>query len=409
MVKPPLPKNYIYTTLLFWCALVVVSAVYIIIPITDSLAAYFQVTEQQTAWMSSVFSVFYACGFLLFAPLSQKFGKKQIIVFGLLVLACFTFLTALPQAFNAVLTFRALQGLFAATFAPTALAYVFELFPDHWRITVIGYISFGYVLAGVTGQAVADHVNQIFDWQSVFYMFAAIYIVTALLFIWLLPKVSNETKKNVMAEYMRQLQVISKRKNLLLCYGITFPLLFTFIGMYTILGDYLQAAPYYLSDEAIYYVRALGVIGMIFSPLAAKLAGRVKELTLLRFSLCLSMISLILMGISSSLQFIVTMSITYVAGIACTFPIIMKIIGDISGLERSAASSFYAFVLFIGASLGSITLVMVEIWGRTGTHLFLAGCLAIAFLIALSMKLHGEYKRDGSFSEILLQQDKHKR
>ncbi len=177
-----------------------------------------------------------------------------------------------------------------------------------------------------------------------------------------------------MAEYMRQLQVISKRKNLLLCYGITFSLLFTIIGMYTISGDYLQAAPYYLSDEAIFYVRALGVIGMIFSPLAAKLAGRVKELTLLRFSLCLSMISLILMGVSSSLPFIVTMSITYVAGIACTFPIIMKIIGDISGLERSAASSFYAFVLFIGASLGPIiSLVVVEVFSRMYSHSLLNG------------------------------------
>ncbi|MRT18650.1 MFS transporter, partial [Vitellibacter sp. q18] len=96
-----------------------------------------QVTEQQAAWMSSVFSVFYACGFLLFAPLSQKFGNKQIIVFGLLVLACFTFLTALPQAYDTVLAFRALQGLFAATCAPTALGYVFDLFPDHWRIAVI--------------------------------------------------------------------------------------------------------------------------------------------------------------------------------------------------------------------------------------------------------------------------------
>ncbi|NWO14133.1 MULTISPECIES: MFS transporter [Virgibacillus] len=70
--------------LLFWCALVVVSAVYIVIPITDTLTSYFTISAQKASWISSIFSVFYAFGFLVFAPLSQKYGKKQIIVIGFL-------------------------------------------------------------------------------------------------------------------------------------------------------------------------------------------------------------------------------------------------------------------------------------------------------------------------------------
>nr|WP_160807486.1 MFS transporter [Virgibacillus massiliensis] len=92
-------RYYLYTFILFWCALVVVSSVYVVTPLTDTFSSYFQVSEQETTWIGSVFSGCYAIGFLLFVPLVESFGKRQLIVFGLVMLTWLTFLLAFAEAF----------------------------------------------------------------------------------------------------------------------------------------------------------------------------------------------------------------------------------------------------------------------------------------------------------------------
>ncbi|EQB38909.1 MULTISPECIES: MFS transporter [Virgibacillus] len=392
-------RYYLYTFILFWCALVVVSSVYVVTPLTDTFSSYFQVSEQETTWIGSVFSGCYAIGFLLFVPLVESFGKRQLIVFGLVMLTWLTFLLAFAEAFWFMLMFRALQGFFAATFAPTALAYVFDLFPKDKRMVAISYISFGYVLAGIFGQAVADIINQTFEWQLVFYVFSVIYLISIFLVYCFLPSTTQTVRQLKVKSYILQIKQLIIRRELQVCYFIAFTLLFTFLGMYSLMGDYLQGNPYYLLDREVFNVRVLGITGMLLSPFAGFFVKRWGELIVLRFSLSIALIGLFFMVISNNLWFTISASVGYVAGISLTFPVLMKIIGDLGGEARSVASALYAFILFVGASLGPMTsLYFKGIAGYHGALLSLASCLFISCWVAFLSKLLRE-KSDASFSE----------
>ena len=51
-------------------------------------------------------------------------------------------------------------------------------------------------------------------------------------------------------------------------------LLFSLVGMYTILGSYLASEKFGFTEQQILYVRALGLIGMLTTVFAGKISNK---------------------------------------------------------------------------------------------------------------------------------------
>lgn len=134
-------SNYnLITVILFWCGLFVVSSLYMTIPLTAVFSGEFEVSTAQAAWTGSSFSFCYAISFLFFGPLSDRYGRKQIILIGLIALAVISLVIGFANNLPLLITLRGIQGIAAAAFAPTALAYVVEIFPVEKRVTTIGFL-----------------------------------------------------------------------------------------------------------------------------------------------------------------------------------------------------------------------------------------------------------------------------
>lgn len=374
--------NYsLVTALLFWCALIVVSSVYITTPLVGMFASEFHVTQTIATWTSSIFSLFYATGFLIFGPLSDRYGRKRIIVFGLCILSVVTLLIGFTTEFHLLVLLRGVQGLVSATFAPAALAYVFDVFPKKRLVTTIGFISFGFLTAGIFGQVVAGVVAQLFSWNMVFIFFAVMYFLSIIAVSLLLPNTENHMMNVTIRHYLKQTKKIFSQKNFILCYIITLMLLLTFIGMYTMFGDYLSNPTFNLSSKEILLIRATGLFGMILSPFTGVFVKKYGLLRMLKIGLATSAIGLLLIGLSSNLFIIVCMSVVYVAGISLTFPAIMTLVGELGGSTRATAASFYTFILFIGATLGPIITIAVM---QAGSYLLTFGILGLLVAIGFA-------------------------
>ncbi|MUK89831.1 MFS transporter [Ornithinibacillus sp. L9] len=386
--KPQVKTNYGFITgMLFWCALIVVSSVYVTTPLIIPFSSEFQVTHSIAAWTSSSFSLFYGIGFLFFGPLADRYGRKQIIVFGLLALTVTTFIIGFIHSFYGLVILRGVQGFVAATFAPTALAYVFDIFPKKQIVTAVGFISFGYVTAGIFGQVIADVINQTFEWQFVFILFGFFYLLTFVAVQFILPSSENRNTTNGLYDYLKQAKIIFSQSNFLFCYTITIFLLLTFIGMYTVLGSYLGNAPFDLSEKGILFVRAAGIIGMVLSPLTGMIVHKIGLMTTLRLGLLMAIIGLFSLGIAPNLFWIVFVSIIYVGGISMIFPAIMMLVGELGGKQRALANSFYAFILFIGAMLGPIVGIALMTTGNyIITFSVFAFLLVIGFVVSFLIK-----------------------
>ncbi|MFD2627300.1 MFS transporter [Oceanobacillus kapialis] len=364
------------TAILFLCALTVVSSVYTMTPLTEPLMQSLKINHTQAAGAASVFSFFYAVGFLVFGPIGSRFGNRRTMLTGLLTLGIITLAGGLVMDYSTLLLLRAFQGFFAASFAPNALTYVFQTYPDRQRITAISYISFGYVTAGIFGQVMATILDYYYKWQAIFLVFGILYIFIFLMMTWGLPKERKQASTIYKQQYWKSVIMLLKVKQLMYCYVITSVLLLAFIGMYTILGGSLQAAPYYITDIELLFIRSVGFIGMLLSLCSGYFVEKFGAIRTLRGSLAISIGGLCGVGLLSNPLMITVMSILFVAGISLTFPVMMLLVGEWGGAERAAASSFYAFILFVGATIGPM--IAVPLYQAFG---FMVSCCLLAAIL----------------------------
>ncbi len=104
--------NYnLITLILFWCGLIVMSSMYLTIPMISVFSSTLNVSSNVTAWTSTIFSIFFAIACLIYGPLSDQYGRKKIMLIGLGMLAVVSPLVGLYDNIYWVIALRAVQGL----------------------------------------------------------------------------------------------------------------------------------------------------------------------------------------------------------------------------------------------------------------------------------------------------------
>jgi predicted MFS family arabinose efflux permease len=370
------------TFVLFWTGLVVMISLYVTIPLISVFSSFFKTSSNEAAWTGSAFSLFFAIGCIFYGFISERFGRKKVIVIGLGTLSIVSFIIGLVDNFYLLIALRALHGAAAATFSPVALAYVAEMFPANKKVTTTGFISTGFLMAGIIGQVYSSWVSEKMSWNYVFFILSGVYIFTFFLILFFLPRDSNHTFKPI-----NQIGAVFKNKSLLFVYLITITVLLSFVGMYSALEVYLSGPKFALSEETILYIRAIGIIGMSFSPFAGRLVGKMGILNVLRIGLGLATFGLVVLGISPNLSLLIIMSVVFVTGIAITVPTLISLVGQLGGKIRGIAISLYTFILFLGASIGPILSVNLSHTTNNALPFEVFGIIVgLAFVITFFIK-----------------------
>lgn len=382
-------RNYtIMTAVLCWAGMVVMSSLYVTIPLTALFSDLFKVSLAQSAATGSIFSVGFAIGCLLFGAISDKYGRKKVIFIGLLALSIVSFFLGIVDSLFWLVILRGLQGIAAATFSPVALAYVVEMFPVEKKVTTIGFVSTGFLVAGIAGQVISTAVSQHFGWHMVFFLLSIVYIITAVLVHYSLPKGETSQSNTDILGPIKQMGKVFTHKSLVLSYMIAFVLLMAFVNMYTVLGNYLSSPTYNLTSEQILYFRLAGLFGMLLSPLAGRLTKRFGVRQVLQGGLLVAIFSLSSMGFISNLPLLVMMSICFVIGIAISVPSLVSLVGQLGGEARGIAVSIYTFILFLGTSIGPIiSIYFMKIGEYAQTFVLLGLILFIGFVSALFIRI----------------------
>jgi len=388
MKSRPLTARYsLITAVLAWCALVVVSGLYMTLPMGSVLEVAFHATSAEVVWTNSAFSLTYALGFLIFGPLSDRYGRWPVMLSGLFALGVLSLLSGSAPNLSALIAFRSVQGLVSATFAPVVMAYIAEMFPENRRITAMGFVSSGFLLSAVVGQLFSSAVSAKLGWNEVFYVHGALALVTAVLFGRWVPKGEMRRSAAGMISIYKQIPDLLAQGSLVRCFLISATILLSLVGMYTLFEHDLTKAPFELTASRLMQVRAAGFAGMILSPFAGRLAAKFGIVRVLQSGLALAAAGLGLVGFSSNLPVLVVLSIVYIAGISLIIPTLISLIGILAGDKRGMAVTLYSLILFIGASAGPlITVYLLKAGGSFVAFETLAALLILAFCLSLFIR-----------------------
>ncbi|MGH8958206.1 MAG: MFS transporter [Acidimicrobiia bacterium] len=344
---------WVQLSALVFAALLVLIQLYVAIPLAPVVADAL-VIDGTSAALGTSYSLAYAVGFLIWGPLSDRYGRKAILVPGLLALAVATAVLAVVSTLPALAALRAVQGLLASCFPAAALAYVVEAFPQSARAPGIGAISTAFLVAGILGQVYAQGVASALGWQWVFLLGAPALFLAALAIAAVIDRRSNEVTPLPLSETYRSLVTLARRRELISVYLAALTVLGSFVAMYATLGPLLLDR-YALEGTDVLFVRLAGLPAMMLSPLAGRLIGRIGPRRVTAAGFVLAAVGLAAEGLAAGLlAALVAASVIFVAGIAVVVPGIIALVGELAGVARGSAIGTLGLSLFVGASVGAL-------------------------------------------------------
>lgn len=333
------------------CALAVVSLLYMPLPILHDLEQNHGIGA---AGMVSSFAIAYALGFLLFGPLSDRLGRRVVMVGGLLALTITTIVLAAVQEPVFVIMGRVLQGLAAASFPPVAIAFLAERGTPRQRVWSVAWMSTAFISAGLLGQIYGGVAALRWGLGNAFLPLCGIYALTALL-LWRAP--ADKPQTPTLQGFWRNYGAIGgllADARLRRVYVPAFLLLMCFVAFYMGLDMHLgtqlaqagisplmvrvMAAPAFLAPLAVAIVMPrLGAQRIIGIGLTCATAG----------------LALSAWAGQAHLMTLLGTSFLFVAGIGISVPGLIARVAAVSDASvRGLAVSLYTFVLFLGASVG---------------------------------------------------------
>jgi DHA1 family bicyclomycin/chloramphenicol resistance-like MFS transporter len=158
-------------------------AVQIFLPALPAIQAYFGVSTgiAQLVFSLSIFAN--AIAMLAFGPLSDRFGRRPTIIFGMLAFTAGSALAALAPDVWTLIFARILQSIGGAAGMVLARAVVRDLYDRERAAQMIAYLIMAMVVAPMLAPTIGALLTDGFGWRAVFWFTTAVAVVLTLLVI----------------------------------------------------------------------------------------------------------------------------------------------------------------------------------------------------------------------------------
>jgi DHA1 family bicyclomycin/chloramphenicol resistance-like MFS transporter len=244
-------------------------------PSLPHLPGYFGATPESVKLTVSLNVLAYALATLIHGPLSERFGRRPVLLWGLAAFTIFSLLCGLAQTIEQLLAARVLQGLSAAVEGVVVLAIIRDVFTEREQVRALALYGVATAVTPVVAPIIGGYVHIYFGWRMNFHALAIVAFVATIL-IWRHLGESAVRDKDALrpGEIFRDYLGLLRDANFL-CYvvigGATVGFFFAFI----------TAGPFILIDghgvptqHFGYYQGSLVVAYSLGSLLAGKLARR---------------------------------------------------------------------------------------------------------------------------------------
>ena len=122
------------------------------------------------SWVFSAYLLMNAVTVLIYGKLSDLFGRKPILFFGIVVFLIGSILCGFATSMESLIIFRLIQGFGAGAVTPIATTIVGDIYPGEERAKVQGYLASVWGISAVTGPAVGGLLVQYVSWKFVFWL-----------------------------------------------------------------------------------------------------------------------------------------------------------------------------------------------------------------------------------------------
>ena len=171
------------------------------LPSLSNMAADFQADYALVALSVGGYLGVTAVLMLVMGPLSDRFGRRPVLLLALTVYALASLVCALATNFWLFLGFRVLQGAVVAGWA-LSLAVIRDTAPPQEAASRIGYVTMAMAVAPMLGPTIGGALDELFGWRASFTLFAGLG-TAALVLCWTDLGETNTAPSETFAQQVR--------------------------------------------------------------------------------------------------------------------------------------------------------------------------------------------------------------
>ena len=288
---------------------------------------------------------------LFHGSLSDSFGRRPVVLWGLAVFTVASAGCAMAQSIGQLIFFRALQGLSAGAGIVVSRAVIRDIYPPAQAQQVMSQVTIFFGVAPAIAPMVGGWLSAHLNWHSIFWFLTAVGV-----FLWIanwrllpesLPPATRQPLHmgNLMRGYW-ELGTSPRFILLALASGVPFNGMFLYVlSAPAFLGEHLHLAP-----TEFYWFFLLNILGIMGGAWASgRLAGRIAPKRQIRHGFVI-MLAMGLLNLGANLLFPahVAWAMLPIAifsfGWALMVPVVTLLVLDLYPHRRGMASSLQAFV-----------------------------------------------------------------
>jgi Bcr/CflA subfamily drug resistance transporter len=265
------------TTLILLSALAILP-INIFLPSLNNVAAEFGVDYGVAGLALGAYALVSAGLQIVMGPLSDRFGRRPVILWGLAVFMAATIGCALAPDIWTFLACRMVQAAIAPTYA-VALAAIRDTTGKEEAASRIGYIAMAWAVAPMLGPSLGGFLDELFGWRASFW-FLAVFGIAVFVLCWIDLRETNRNPSDTLAEQFRaypELLVSGRFWAYALCMAFSLGAYYAFLA-----GAPLATSAFDLSPATLgIYMGSITAGFMFGSFLAGRFASRLPLTTTL--------------------------------------------------------------------------------------------------------------------------------
>jgi len=288
---------------------------------------------------------------LFHGALSDSFGRRPVVLWGIAVFVVASAGCALSQSIGQLVLFRALQGLSTGAGMVISRAIIRDMFPPEQAQKVMSQVTIYFGVAPAMAPIVGGWLFVHLGWHSIFWFLTAIGIALWLATWRLLPETLHVTHqqpfhvRHLMQGYW-QLGSSPRFLLLALASGVPFNGMFLYVlAAPAFLGDHLGLAP-----TQFFWFFVLTISGIMAGSFASgRLAGRIAPKAQIRYGFIVMVLVSVANVVANALwsahaAWALWPIAIFAFGWALMVPVVTLLVLDLYPERRGMASSLQAFI-----------------------------------------------------------------